>query len=434
MGLFNRKHSKQKANLIDIRNGALIDGNNRYDFSNCLIAGIKSQGRDALIRSLIIDSINENKAVIVIQNGNALPNNTLRDEFATNSGCRNFFSLDFSKQYFTDSINVFKETSINFVKELLMLLMASYKDMTPDNKNFAERYLNEVFDLLQYRLPPVKKFTLSDMADFDKDWIETEANRLHSANKIDTKKRDKTLNYVNDLSLFKKELYEYENFCNEIQKQNFADLLSGNLLYSELNSPRYITFLIMDFITSAKQSKAMLKLLIHRAIHEMRTARVDTTFVFEDMDISIIMEFYELLRACNSKAGDNVYFTVDKISNFNNANFDPRTYCNSYFVFKQTIASEAEEWAKTSGTYKKDKATETTAPYNQVYGRQNEGLSGAVTNILNRKKQVVTGTSHEIVDEYNILPSDFMDLDAYTSQVIISDNSGRKYMKQIKWA
>jgi hypothetical protein len=305
--------------------------------------------------------------------------------------------------------------------------------MTTENKSFSERYFNELFDLLQYRLPPLKKFTLNNIADFDKDWLENEANRLCAAGRIDAKKRDKVLNYANDLSMYKKELYEYENFCTEIQKQNFAGLLSGDLPYSQLNSPKYITFVIMDFIACVKQSNALLKLLIHRAVYEMQTAQTDTTFVFEDVDIATVTEFRELLKACNTKIGDNVYFTVDKISNFNNVNFDPRAYCNGFFIFKQPIAAEAEEWAKTGGTYKKDKATQTTSSYNQVYGSQNTGFLSGMANLMNRNKQVVTGTNHEIIDEFNVPPSVFMSLDAYTSQIMISDNNGQKYMNQVRW-
>ena len=219
----------------------------------------------------------------------------------------------------------------------------------------------------------------------------------------------------------------------EVQKRNFAQLLSGSMAYSQLNSSQFVTFITLDFISSVKQSTALLQLFIHKAIYEMRTANIRTTFVFEDIDLAIIPEFRELLKACQSSPGNNCYFTCDSISKYADLGYDPRTYCNTYFVFRQSVMQDAEEWSKTSGTYKKDKATQTTSSYEQVYGDRNQGFIGGLYNLINRNKQVVTGTSHEIVDEYNIIPSEFMGLPDKASKVIIKTSTGKPYIMQVTW-
>lgn len=422
---------KEKKGHISIDNGYFVDGTYKYRFSNCLIAGTKSYGRDSLLRELIADSLNCGNAVFVIQNGTSLPNNTLRSEFVSGWGNRNFFSIDFCGQGFTQPINFFKGSSIDFVQELLLLLMSVYKELSIDTRSFVERFLTEVMQL--YRIAPQKKFSLSNILDFDGQWIVSEANRLYGLSLIDVQTKERVIKYANNLVLYKKEINEYENFCMEVQKKDFAKLLSGGVAYSQLNSSQFVTFITLDFISSVKQSTALLQLFIHKAIYEMRSAKIKTSFVFEDIDFSAIPEFRELLKACQSSQGNNCYFTCDSISKYTNLGYDPRTYCNTYFVFRQSVMEEAEEWSKTSGTYKKDKATQTTSTYDQVYGDRNQGFLGGLRNLFYGNKQVVTGTSHEIIDEYNILPSEFMELPDKTSKVIIKTSTGKPYIMQVTW-
>ena len=423
---------KGKSNMVSINGGTLIVDNQHFVFSNCLIAGTKSRGRDSLLRELVADALNDNKAVFVIQNGTALPQNSLKDEFSNGWGNRTFFEFDFCKHGFTRPINFFKGSSIDFVQELVLLLMTTYKDMSPETKSFVERYLVEVMTL--YKLDSTtKKFSLSTIGEFDEQWLVDEATQLFAKGLIDDKQRDRTLKYAGNLVLYKKELYEYENFCIDIQKLDFAKILSGDLGYAQLNSASYVTFLTLDFISCAKQSTALLQLFIHKAIREMKSSKVKTSFFFEDIDLLTIPEFREFLKACQSSSGNNVFFTLDSIGSLGNSGFDPRPYCNTYFVFRQSIMSEAEEWAKTSGTYKKDKATQTTASYDQVYGERNSGFIGGIMNLLNRNKSVVTGVNHEIVDEYRILPEEFMNLSEYASKVIIGTTSGVPYLTEILW-
>lgn len=422
---------KHRKNQISITNSCFIDGANKYCFSNCLIAGTKSNGRDSLLRELIADSLNYGNAVFVIQNGTSLPNNTLRNEFRYGWDNRNFFEMDFYGRNFTQPINFFKGSSIDFVQELLLLLMSVYKELSSETRSFVERYLMEVMQL--YKVAPKKKFMLSNILDFDEYWIISEAVRLHGLSLIDEKTKDRAIKYANNLVLYKKELSEYENFCAEIQKNDFDKLLSGNISYSQLNSSKFVTFITLDFISDIKQSMAFLQLFVHKAIYEMRFAKANTTFVYEDIDVSLIPEFRELLKACQSSPGNNCYFTCDSILKYANLDYDPRTYCNTYFVFRQSIMNEAEEWSKTGGTYKKDKATQTTSTYDQVYGERNQGLLGGLRNLLYGNKQIVTGTSHEIIDEYLIAPSEFMELPDKTSKVIIKTSLGKPYIMQVIW-
>ena len=435
MGLFSLLNkSKKQSKSISITNGCFVDGQQSHLLSNCLIAGTKNMGRDSLLRELTVDALNNGKAVFVIQSGTSLPNNTLLNEFSQGWGSRDFFAIDFGQSGFTKPINLFKGSNPDFVQELLILLLTSYKEVSADTRNFVERYLSEIMEIYQIS-PSGKKFSLSTMRDFDGSWIVSESNRLFVNGLIDSQTRDRHLNYANNLSLYKKEYYEYENFCFEIQKQNFANCMSGAVSYSHLNSQNYITFITLDYITCAKQSTAFLSLFIHKAIQEMRLNKnIETVFVFEDINISTIPECRELFKACQGTAGNNIYFTVDGITNISSIGFDPRSYCNSYFVFRQPIMAEAEEWAKTSGTYKKDKATQTTAPYNQVYGPQNKGFIGGLYTLINGNKQVVTGTNHEIIDEYNITPSEFMGLPDNSSKVIINTSKGKPYIIEVRWA
>ena len=431
MGLLNIFRKKKRGGKISINNSCFIDGTEQYPFSNCLIAGTKSAGRDSLLRELTIDALNNNGAVFIIQNGTSLPNNTLKNELSNGCGNRAFFGIDFGMGGFTAPVNMFKGGSTDFVQELLLLLMESYRNVSPDTKSFVERYLNEVLSL--YKIQPTKKFLLSNITDFDEQWISNEANRLFSIGAISSDERDRSLKYANNLVLYRKEYNEYENFCLEIQRQNFAKSLSGSISYSQLNSSNYVTFINLDNISFAKQSVAFLKLFIHKAIREMRNTTQKTTFVFEDVDVSQIPEFRELLKSCQTCSGNNVYFTIDRISDFLNSGYDPRSYSNTYFVFRQPIMSEAEEWAKTSGTHKKDKVTQQTSPYDQIYGEQNQGLIGSLVNFKNRNTMVLTGEGHETIDEYNMLPEEFMQLPEKASKLMIQTRSGFLYQMQVTW-
>lgn len=165
----------------------------------------------------------------------------------------------------------------------------------------------------------------------------------------------------------------------------------------------------------------------------MRKSQQKTTFVFEDIDIMTVPEFRELLKACQSTPGNNCYFTCDSVLSYASLGYDPRMYCNTYFIFNQSIMQDAEEWSKTSGTHKKDKATQTTSTYEQVYGNRDQGFIGNIYGFFNRNKQVVTGTNHEIIDEYNILPVELMSLPEKSSKVIINTPSGKSYIEQVTW-
>ena len=246
--LFSKK--RQSGGSISIDNSCFVDGANKLRFSNCLIAGTKSYGRDSLLRELIADSLNCGNAVFVIQNGTSLPNNSLRNEFTSGWGNRTFFSMDFCGQGFTQPINLFKGSSIDFVQELLLLLMSTYRELSIDTRSFVERFLTEVMQL--YKVAPQKKFSLSNILDFDGQWIISEANRLNGLSLIDDQARDRAIKYANNLVLYKKEVNEYENFCMEVQKRNFAQLLSGSMAYSQLNSSQFVTFITLDFISDRK--------------------------------------------------------------------------------------------------------------------------------------------------------------------------------------
>ena len=208
MGLFKEKP-------ITIENCTLNDNGRRYHLSNGLIAGKKNQGRDSLIKHLLLDSIINDKAIFVLQNGNAFSNNTIKNEFSSRNNICHFFEIDISKQLYSGDINLFKGSEVDFVKELMLLLVNAYKDSSADFITFVERFLNEVFHLLSFRLPPVKKFKLASLSDFDKIWMEDEANRLSNAGVITINERDRILRYTNNLSMFVKEINEYENFCKE---------------------------------------------------------------------------------------------------------------------------------------------------------------------------------------------------------------------------
>ena len=432
MGILDLFRDESSLNSdIRIAQGCLLNGKNKYPLKNCLIAGTKNDGRDSLLRELVVDSLNNDRAVFVIQNGTSLPNNSLKNELSSGWGNRQLFSMDFCGNGFTQPINFFKGSSIYFVQKLLLILMSSYKDISNDTRSFVERYLSEILKL--YEINPQTKFSLKTILSFDENWIISEATRLESLNLIDIYTRDRAIKYANNLVLYRKEYNEYENFCMELQEQNFANLLSGAVSYSQLNTNQFINFITLDYISCAKQSTAFLRVFIQKAIQEMRKTNVKSTFVFEDIDISTIPEFLELLNACKSIQGNNCYFTCDSILGYSNLNYNPRNYCNSYFVFKQSVFEDAEEWAKTSGTYKKDKATQTTAPYEQVYGDKNQGFVGSVYTFLNRNKQVKTGETHEIIDEYNIIPSEFMQLPTMDSMVIINTSSGKPFIMQITW-
>ena len=161
---------------IGIDQGCLLNGSNKYPFVNCLIAGTKNAGRDSLLRELVVDSLNNNRAVFVIQNGTSLPNNSLKNELSTGWGNRQLFSMDFCGNGFTQPINFFKGSSIDFVQELLLILMSSYKDVSGDTRSFVERYLSEILEL--YKVAPQTKFSLKTILSFDENWIITEATRL----------------------------------------------------------------------------------------------------------------------------------------------------------------------------------------------------------------------------------------------------------------
>ena len=430
MGFKDKFKSRQHSSIVDIEDATFIDGTQRFPFMNCLIAGTKSSGRDALLRILIADALNSNQAVFVIQNGSAMPKNSIFDFFKLGWGNRKVFEIDLASQAYSAAINFFKGSSIDFVQELIVLLMSTYRSMTPELQSFSERFLSEVLSL--YRIDPQIKFSLKSIMSFDDAWIVKEATRLNAVGLISDAKRDTSIAYANDLSLYKREWNEFVNFCIEIQKQNFATLLSGNISYAEINTQNYINFIKADYISCAKQSNGLISLLIHKAIQTMRSAHVRTTFVFEDIDVATVKEFKDLLRACQA-VGNNVYFTMDSITNVAALGYDPRDFCNAYFVFRQPVFAAAEEWAKTCGTHKEEKVTHTTSPYDQVYGPRNEGFLGGLANLINRRKQVVTGETRELVDEYNILPKIFMELPYNASEVIIKSSFGETYYKQVSW-
>jgi hypothetical protein len=375
--------------------------------------------------------LNSNQAVFVIQNGSAMPKNSLFDFFGAGWGNRDVFEIDLATQSYTRPINFFKGSSVDFVQELILLLMSVFRALTEDLRSFAERYLSEVLSL--YQIQPKVKFSLNSIRSFDDTWIINEATRLNAAGLISAGRRDAAITYANDLSLYRKEWNEFVNFCIEIQRQNFATQLSGDISYAHLNTAQYINFVKVDYLSCAKQSNGLISLLIHKAIQEMRQTNVKTTFIFEDIDIAMVREFKDLLRACQT-TGNNVYFTMDSIMNASSLGYDPRDYCNTYFVFRQPVFSAAEEWAKTCGTHKEEQVTYTRAPYDQVYGGRNEGFLGAFANIINRNKEVVTGTNTTWVDEYNVLPQFFMELPINACEVIIKTQSGETHYRQVTWA
>ena len=416
--------------IVTFDNGAIISGGKRYTYTNSIIAGTKNQGRDALMQHLIGNALNAQDAVFVIQNGSALSNNTLRNSFFHGWGGRQFFSLDLAQKSATTPINFLKNSSIDFVHELIVLLFKSFKGNASDDLcGFVERYFNEILQL--YKRAPQKKLTLANLGDFDYHWMETEAYRLEAAGLMSTQERDRVLRYTSNLPMYQKELLDYENFCIELSKFSFAQLLSGSVSYNQLNSNQYITFITLDPVSKPKQSKAFLHMFIHKALSMIGKSGIHTTFVFEDINLFEIDEFPELLRSCNSSGGDKCIFTLDSVVSRPNDTVDFRTLCNCYFVMRQSTANEAEEWSKTIGSHKVLKETMSTAPYTQIYGRENRGLLGGIVNFLNRNREVYSGKQTQEVEEYVVLPEEFIKLSGTECMVIVNSHGGYPYYQRV---
>ena len=105
----------------------------------------------------------------------------------------------------------------------------------------------------------------------------------------------------------------------------------------------------------------------------------------------------------------------------------PASFCNAFFVFRQTYSDELKFWTSLSGACKKWKESHHVAPMSMVYHHMHPLATLFLGHIM-----VNSGKGYNEVDTTNIEADQFSDL-SDSSSIVIIGASKKIYNCRVNW-
>jgi hypothetical protein len=363
MGFFGGK--KGGGGTFRIERGTLIASDANIRMSNAIIAGRPSPGRSALLLDLAADSLQSGIPVVIIQNGALIANNNLLDTFTSytyGGNTRSLYNM-MTRVHDNGGIDLLSGRTNEEKVDWIMDLMKSMSDMEWPVEEFMRLYLTNLVSIIGRLADSSLEFSFRTLKFFTTDWMRNKISVLLKKGKINMAEKGMYIEFIDKYVPMRAQHNRYLYYCTLLDSYGLAESLSRGKCLSELMKGVNVTHFLLNFHAQPQISLGLTKVIIHYIIDSiLMDPNFRVTIICEEMDIAKISEFRDLLSACNTRLGCNLFFTEHGISTFQarcgtSQSWDPTGFTNCYFVFQQTQPQDREFWAEVSGMHKVQQAT-----------------------------------------------------------------------------
>ena len=423
--MFQRKPKTLEFSFNDT---VIQSGKDSFTFRNVILAGNQCGGRDAALLNIMYDAINHNVPVVFIQNGTAVPGNTVGNELVRWYGSP-IFTYNLCEERYSGGIDLFKDASDAEKIEMLITLMNHISKPNQDVIQYAKLYFAYLLEIISLMEPgSCLPLNPKNLKLYSTQWMGFKIKGLERKGKITPSKAATLRNFVDTyVPMHLGQAMEVDTFVTMLNNYDFAESISsGDSLIEKLRGKIPMNF-YLEYSFKSEYSEALVEILVKQLTKQIpRSPDFKILTVTEEIEVPRNKVFSNLMMACQAKPKCNLVFTTNDIleEQDGEGTWNPVSYTNTFFIFKQNNPETREYWAKMSGTYKKKEVTQNLST-NRAAGNVQRGT---LTDMIWGNKEVKTGSTISEVDEYRITENDLLALPDTKCIVLITGKGSEPYI------
>lgn len=308
---------------------------------NVLITGTSKTGKDAIIRSYAIDSVNNNMGLIVFRDQRA----GISTYPSISSSNRLIYEVDGTDNSASEQIDVFYGLNDKEICDRIIKMFDLLNELEKSKKMNYTNYLRLLRSLAKRAGKTVK---LDNLIDFPIE--EIEALNMRYATSSEQMQNDRFLNSI------RADIIGLESYFSAFSQNVAGYVLSGNRSIERVFCSKPIIEISLDFTSRAEESVIILSAILE-ALNRVNLTVMNKAGVNVIVDGAPNEVLYQsgLQNIMRNNNGNNVLFTVQDISNLLEQSNEWIDYIDSCFFFRQTSNKNKEFCSEFFGTYEKKK-------------------------------------------------------------------------------
>ncbi|UOE53486.1 hypothetical protein [Cytobacillus oceanisediminis] len=389
---FNGDHNALMQFIGGYLTTAQTQENTNKLIGNVLMSGVPNEGQAVFIKNLLLQSLMENKSIVIFTNKDSLLNNSLTTFQQEMKGQKKIWNLDFSNFSKSDTINPFSNLAVTEIKDLIIDILKQQRPMNETESINIGRYVNMIIKALMSSNQSIKLNELIDYGDH-----RVAANLIMESG-LPEGERQRTQRFIKSFEF----VVLYETYFDLINEKGLGDIFSGEENIEDILNSGNILVITVEQSINKESSEATIQLLMKLLLKNFSNRKIDdgALFVFDGIRMQNMDLFNNILQLNQTNNVSSV-FTVEDVSEqikLSGNQFIDK--CKTFAIFTQSSNANCQYWSDFCGYHESTQVSWGYSPSSNETGKGKGGFGSQ--GVVERQEYRATnmGTSKQLKPIY----------------------------------